>query len=323
MFSGVECWRVKDLTPERISKVGKALGLPPSLVEREIIFYDTLEAICSCSPVPVVLKGGTLISRLYSEFPRFSWDIDLCVNLKNKEEYDLEELNERMGDGRRARLKLGRRELELGKFERDPEKDVFADLLSLKRDMLTWSLGTPLPTYLRKIGWRQEEIVGVRELERLPFVESVRCTLSLVEAKGGRKKIPSILERELRPVRKVEARVYPPELCAVEKLSRFSKAVEEIGLRDLLCDFYDLGQLLRLVLRWEELLDGYRRSYSRRGVPGPELLKRRVRENLSLVERNLDFFGKRREFAWCKYDWEEYFYATRTKVEELLRRIVG
>jgi predicted nucleotidyltransferase component of viral defense system len=319
MFLGVECWRTKDLTLERIREVAKSLDLPSSLVEREIIFYDTLEAIGSYSPVEVVLKGGTLISRLYSGYPRFSWDINLCADLKSKEEYDLEELNNRMGEKRLARLRVGRRELELGKFERDLEKDVFADLLSLKRDMLTWSLGAPLPTYLRKLGWTHHEISQIRKIGTIPFVESVRCTVSLSGVVSGkRRKIPSIIEKKLPPVRRAEVRVYPPELCIIEKLGRFSRNVDEIGLRDLLCDFYDLGQLLNLELDEKILLESYRQSYSNRQIPSPVLLQRRLRENLSIVKRNLDSFKKRREFVHCRYDWDKYFSDTKKKLEQLL-----
>jgi predicted nucleotidyltransferase component of viral defense system len=308
----------QDLTLERIREVARSLDLPSNLVEREIIFYDTLEAIGSYSPVEVVLKGGTLISRLYSEYPRFSWGIDLCADLKSKDEYDIEELNNRMGEKRLARLGVGGRELELGKFERDLEKDVFADLLSLKRDMLTWSLGAPLPTYLRKLGWTHHEISQIRKIETIPFVESVRCTVSLLGVSGKRRKIPSIIEKKLPPVRRAEVRVYPPELCIIEKLGRFSKDVEEVGLRALLCDFYDLGQLLNLELDEKLLLESYRRSYSNRQIPGPFLLQRRLRENLGIVKRNLDSFQKRREFVHCRYNWDKYFSDTKKKLEQFL-----
>jgi len=318
MFLGVECWRTKNLTLGRIREVARSLDLPSNLVEREIIFYDTLEAIGSYSPVEVVLKGGTLISRLYSEYPRFSWDIDLCADLKSKDEYDIEELNNRMGEKRLARLGVGGRELELGKFERDLEKDVFADFLSLKRDMLTWSLGAPLPTYLRKLGWTHHEISQIRKIETIPFVESVRCTVSLLGVSGKRRKIPSIIEKKLPPVRRAEVRVYPPELCIIEKLGRFSKDVEEVGLRALLCDFYDLGQLLNLELDEKLLLESYRRSYSNRQIPGPFLLRRRLRENLGIVKRNLDSFKKRREFVHCRYNWDKYFSDTKKKLEQFL-----
>jgi hypothetical protein len=323
MFWGVKCWRKGDLRPERIREAGELAGMPPGLVEREIIFYDTLEAICSLSPVPVVLKGGTLISRLYSECPRFSWDIDLSVALRSKEEYDLDGLNRRM-EGRTARLTLGGEELELGRFERERERDVFVNLLPLARDMLTWSLGASLPVYLRKRGFKVEELRGEmlelrNRLGQLPFVESVRGTLSLTEVVAERRgEVGSLLQKVMRPVRRVRARIYPPELCLVEKLSRISRGVEEIGLRDLLCDFYDVGQLLRLDLSRRGLLEAYGSSYFRREAPGPALLQRRMREALSVVRRNLHLFGKRREFVWCRYDWEEYFSAVKEGVEELL-----
>jgi hypothetical protein len=45
---------------------------------REIIFYDSLSAIIQCAPTKMVLNGGSLISRVCSRIPQFSWDIDLA-----------------------------------------------------------------------------------------------------------------------------------------------------------------------------------------------------------------------------------------------------
>lgn len=329
MFLGVKCWRGRNLAPDKLRGAGASIGLPASLVEREIIFYDTLEAICSSSTVQVVLKGGTLISRVYSEYPRFSWDIDLAAAIRSKDDYDLQALNQRMEkDGRVGSIEIGGKPIEFGKFERDPEKDVFADMLSLKRDMITFSFGAPLPTYLRKIGLEVEKLKG--ELSKLkgtlgflPFVDSVRMTISLAEMpiETKREKVKSIIQGVLRPTRVVRTPVFPPELCLVEKFSRVWRGVDEIGLRDLLCDFYDIGQLLRLDLDGETILKCFRDLYSWREIPRAGVLQRRVKENLSLVKRNLDLFEKRREFAWCKYDWNEYFSIAEKDIERVLGQI--
>ncbi|MEM3012031.1 MAG: nucleotidyl transferase AbiEii/AbiGii toxin family protein [Candidatus Hadarchaeales archaeon] len=320
MFLGVRCWRKRDLTRERMREVGARLGLPPSLVEREVIFYDTLQAVCSLSPVPLVLKGGTLISRLYSECPRFSWDIDLSASLRSKEEYDLEELNRRMKEGGRiSYLEVGEK-VEFGRFERDQEKDVFFDLLSLKRDMVTFSLGAPLPLYLRKGGRERER--GLRKLLEalgfLPFVDSVRLTVSLEEPlSSGKKGVRSLLQPSLTPLKKARASVSPPERCLLEKLSRL--CLPGVALRDLLCDFYDVGQLLRLDLEERRLREDFNRLYARRRLPPPGRLERELGRSLSFVRGNLDQFSKRREFTWCRYDWKEYFSSTAERLRKLLR----
>lgn len=326
MFLGVKCWRRKDLTSDKIREAGASIGLPASLVEREIIFYDTLEAICSCSPTPVALKGGTLISRLYSECPRFSWDIDLSAAIRVKEDYRLQALNRRMGRDRRIKsIEIGGKLIYFGKFERDREKDVFVDLLSLKRDMVTPSLGTPLPTYLRKEGLKVEKLRGeISKLKGvtgfLPFVDSVRATVSLAEPpiKARRVGIRSVIEDVLKPAKVVKIPVYPPELCLVEKFSRMSKGIDEVGSRDLLCDFYDIGQLMRLGLDRKRILECFRDLYSQRKIAGVGTLRKRIGEDLSFVKRNLDLFEKRREFTWCKYDWGEFFSNTEKGIKSVL-----
>ncbi|MEM3519650.1 MAG: nucleotidyl transferase AbiEii/AbiGii toxin family protein [Candidatus Hadarchaeales archaeon] len=327
MFLGVKCWRKKDLTPNRLREVGKSIGLPVSIVEREVIFYDTLEAICSFSPTPVVLKGGTLISRVYSECPRFSWDIDLSADIRSKGDYSLAILNRRIRRaGRTQLIKIGRKTIELGKFERDVGKDVFVDMLSLKRDMLTLSIGASFPTYLRKKGMEVErlkgEILSLREtFGSLPFVDSVRATISLAEIpiETRRERIKSILRDVLRPAKTVRARVYPPELCLVEKFSRMSKSVEDVGLRDLLCDFYDIGQLLRQPIDGKKLRESFAVLYRRREIAGVKMLSTKIEKNLSVVRRNLDLFEKRREFAWCRYRWGEYFSWVEGEVKGILK----
>jgi len=76
----------------------------------------------------------------------------------------------------------------------------------LKRDMVTFSLEAPLPTYLRKRGLKVEWLKG--ELSRLemalgflPFADSVRMTISLAEmpteVEGERVKL--IIQDVLRP----------------------------------------------------------------------------------------------------------------------------
>lgn len=330
MFLGVKCWRGKELAEEWLRETGIALGLPLPLVEREVVLYDTLEAICSLSPVPLVLKGGTLISRLYSERPRFSWDIDLSANLSSKEALDLRSLNRSLDARRRmCSLKLGGNlRIKFGEIVRDTEKDVFVDLLSLKRDMLTWNLGTPLPTYAKKLGLRFKKLRGrlmelKRRLGRLPLVESVRLTVSLglPESAFRKRKVRSLLQSQLPPARTVRAPVYPPEFCLLEKLARMSKELETIGMRDLLCDFYDAGQLLKLELFKKRLLSYGRELYRRKALLSPETMRRRLERNLSIIRMNLDQLKKRREFIWCQYNWKGYFAATTRGIKRVLNTL--
>jgi len=97
-----------------------------------------------------VLKGSSLISRVYSRTLRFSWDIDLATPAPRKEELDLDVLSRRLRrEERFSSLRLNGSELVLGLFERDEEKDVFMDLYSLRRPMTTYSVGAPLRVFVR------------------------------------------------------------------------------------------------------------------------------------------------------------------------------
>jgi hypothetical protein len=58
VYWAVRTWKPVDLTLDRLKNLSAELGLPLAIVEREIVFYDTLQMIARCSPVGIVLKGG-------------------------------------------------------------------------------------------------------------------------------------------------------------------------------------------------------------------------------------------------------------------------
>lgn len=212
MFWEARIWRRGNLTLDNLRRVASRLRLPIDIVQREIIFYDSLNAIVECAPTKVVLKGGSLISRVYSRIPRFSWDIDLATPAPRKKSFNLETLSSRLRRKKRfSRTRLNGSELILGLYERDKEKDVFVDLYSLRRPMTTYSVGAPLPAFLRSRNLRAPDLDGALlrlrgRLDGLPAVDYVRATVSLgEEMRGGTREIrvPTILSRLLRPVRTV------------------------------------------------------------------------------------------------------------------------
>ncbi|MEM3402298.1 MAG: hypothetical protein QXH08_03625, partial [Candidatus Hadarchaeales archaeon] len=56
-----------------------------------------------------------------------------------------------------------------------------------------------------------------------------------------------------------------------------------------------------------------------REIAGVKMLSTKIEKNLSVVRRNLDLFEKRREFAWCRYRWGEYFSWVEGEVKGILK----
>ncbi len=330
MYWAVKSWRKKILRLEEIDQLAVKLKLPRSVVEREIIFYDTLTQILRCSPVPVCLKGGTLISRLYSEIPRFSWDIDLVSNLSSKKGYSLDKLNKCIEQlGGTYELVCNEVKVNLGFFEIDAEKNVFIDLLSLRRLMSTYSVGVSLPRYVLRRGEEIDKLTMYflrmkKELGFLPSLDYVRLTVSINEKEPiesfKSKVIPSILEKIEKPVLKAKGLVFPPEYCIAEKISRLGKPLE-LSLRDHLCDLYDLGQLLKLKLDISLFKKRIDYLYRARRAVLPRKLFEQVERNISVLTKYGKLFETRREFILPsrKYEWKEYVGRVREEIREIIK----
>jgi hypothetical protein len=299
-------------------------------VQREIIFYDSLSAIVECAPSRVILKGGSLISRVYSRTPRFSWDIDLATPAPRKEELDLNVLSGRLRREKRfSGLRLNGSELVLGLFERDEEKDVFMDLYSLRRPMTTYSVGAPLRVFVRsrklRVAALDKALVRLRErLDGLPTVDYVRATVSLDdEMRGGTRQVsvPSILSRLLRPVRTVTCRGACEEFCLVDKLVRMSRPLTQANLRDQMCDLYDVGQLLKLELDTRRLRRRYDHLFRRRLAPPVSGMQESIVENDRVLRRAE--FSSRREFLMVprSFNWKKYVDKTMAEASTVLQQV--
>jgi hypothetical protein len=310
--------------------VAAGLRLPIDVVQREIIFYDSLNAIVECAPTKVVLKGGSLISRVYSRIPRFSWDIDLATPTQRKKSFNLETLSSRLKSKKRfSRTRLNGSELILGLYERDKEKDVFVDLYSLRRPMTTFSIGASLPVFLRSRNWRTADLDGAllrlrRRLDGLPAVDYVRATVSLGEEmrRGTREvRVPSILSRLLRPVRTVTCTGECQEFCLIDKLARMSQPLTRFNLRDQMGDLYDAGQLLRLELDAEPLRRRYDTLFRNHAVPPIAAMQESIVTNRQILRR-VDF-SSRREFLMLpeNFNWKNYVDKTMAEASGVLKQI--
>jgi hypothetical protein len=330
VFWEARVWRPASLTLGNLRRVAAGLRLPIDVVQREIIFYDSLNAIVECAPTKVVLKGGSLISRVYSRIPRFSWDIDLATPAPRRKSFNLETLCSRLRSKKRySRTRLNGSELILGLYERDKEKDVFVDLYSLRRPMTTYSVGAPLPVFLRSRNLRAPDLDAAllrlrRRLDGLPAVDYVRATVSLgEEMRGGTRemRVPSILSRLLRPVRTVTCEGECEEFCLIDKLARMSQPLTRFNLRDQLCDLYDAGQLLRLKLDAEQLRRRYDTLYRNHAAPPISAMQESVAAKNPILRR-VDF-SSRREFLMLpgRFNWKNYVDKTMAKASAVLRQI--
>jgi len=330
VFWEARIWPREQLTLDRLRRAALAVRLPIYVVQREIIFYDSLSAIIECAPSKVVLKGGSLISRVYSRFPRFSWDIDLAAPIPRKEAFALGRLARRLRTaGRVSRTRLNGSELVLGLFERDEEKDVFVDLYSLRRPMTTYSVGAPLGTFIRSrkltVARLDRALMRLRErLGGLPMVDYVRATISLgEEMRGGTRevRVPSILGRFLRPIRTVTCKASCEEFCLIDKLARMSRPVTQTNLRDQMCDLYDAGQLLRRKLETERLRRRYEHLYRRRTTPPISEMRESLLENATTLRRAE--FSSRREFLMVpkSFNWKTYVDKTIGEMSTVLQQI--
>jgi len=61
---------LEDFDSEEYRRLAVLRDWPsPSLVEREMLLYDTLHALSTYSPRKLTFKGGTMISRVYLHEP--------------------------------------------------------------------------------------------------------------------------------------------------------------------------------------------------------------------------------------------------------------
>ena len=330
MFWEARVWRPASLTLVNLRRAAAGLRLPIDVVQREIIFYDSLNAIVECAPTKVVLKGGSLISRVYSRIPRFSWEIDLATPERRKKSFNLETLSSRLRRKKRfSRTRLNGSELILGLYERDKEQDVFVDLYSLRRPMTTYSVGAPLPVFLRSRNLRAPDLDGAllrlrRRLDGLPAVDYVRATVSLgEEMRGGTRemRVPTILSGLLRPVRTVTCNGECEEFCLIDKLARMSQPLTRFNLRDQMCDLYDAGQLLRLQLNTRRLRRRYDRLFRGRVAPPISAMQESI-VGKGRILRRADF-SSRREFLMVprRFNWKKYVDKTMAEISDVLQRV--
>jgi hypothetical protein len=252
--------------------------------------------------------------------------------LGKKEDFPLSRLDGRISRaGGRWRVRFDGGRVDLGKLERDQEKDVFADILSFRRSMATYTLGASLPVYVRSLGTSLHNLTGGllrlrNRLGKLPMVDYVRGTVYVKETpsvtRSPWKNVPSLMGEALKPLRQARVRCMQAEYCLMDKVSRLASG-EGVSLRDQMCDLYDMGQILAWGVDERLVRDRYRELYAERRIDYLETVLDRVRARIRELSPRENLFKSRREFALVadEYRWKDYCRRVERELSPLLEKI--
>lgn len=340
LFSFAKCWGPGDFNPGEYRRITASKGWPsPTLVEREMLLYDTLHALTAYAPERLIFKGGTMISRVYVHEPvRFSWDLDFDGRGLNSPEDVLNMLKETnkglVEEGATVDLTVGHHKITLGLFELDQEKYVperRPHVIPVRRCLPALTLGAELPAYLRKSGVNLTEpdvtssLMGTRRsLGQMIHVEEVRAEIGLGEEAPAHEKptsIRSLLEPEKTPLTRVtDQPVSSVDDVLADKVDSISKPPTPEGMVDMAKDLFDTYHLLKIPHNPETInerletfithrkdLDSLRELYEK---AAQNIKKTRAQTALIFSEHSL--FHQARE----RLDWEELCLSTNQKLLE-------
>lgn len=246
-FPGTE--RTTKLYEEIASKMQ---WTPPgryrSIVEREILAYDTFYLVNKIVGSYLTFGGGTFLNWVYlRDLPRFSFDIDSThaggeTSKSGLLEQIVEKINRKIRQSGLS-LAIGEadNEMEIGTVTLDLEKDHFEDVLSLKRSLPCLETGAELNTYLSKhrVKVEQREITKIRkDYGRIPKVEEVRIEIGLNQPvlPSARKSIKPLVADHI-DVSATIAEVTKPETTAALKIIVLGKERTNTEAEHALVDY--------------------------------------------------------------------------------------
>ncbi len=313
-FACVKTWKQELFCEREYKRIAEALGIPlfPEVVEREALFYDTLEAFLSSFREDVVFVGGSMINRVYvREGPRFSFDLDAFwargSASKRSIAAKLVEVNEELeSEGRIAERSVGDGVLRLGEIVVDVEKDVFPGVLSLKRVMPSILAGTPLPVYAKKRLFLDPERPEVakdilllkEELGFVPKVEEIRIEVGYsgygYEGKKTLKELPSLLEPHEKPLKRARGFCASRSECIWRKMKEL-EVFDEFKIHDQVRALCDLRMLLKA--RKREMDYAFSKVDIRGVLKTIEKLRRAGGE---IYEESWHFYFASRQIPWSR-----------------------
>lgn len=126
-------------------------------VERDILTFDSFAAVAELSNGLLQFGGGTLLNWVYAGLSlRFSFDIDSQIlESKITKQEILSELllgiNGKLRENEKVvTIPFAGKNVEIGTIEYDKEKDHFSNVLSLKRRVFSFTVGTEAHISIRR-----------------------------------------------------------------------------------------------------------------------------------------------------------------------------
>lgn len=252
-----------ELNSALYEEISSKMGwIPPgryrSIVEREILVYDTFFLLCSVVGNFLTFGGGTLLNWVYLRNQlRFSFDIDSTYTVGKTSKNELlekvvETVNHKIRKGGYS-TSIGREdnEVELGTIVLDLEKDHFPSVLSLKRVMPCLETGAEMHGYLAKLGVKvdNKEILRARkEYGVTPKAEEVRIEIGFNQGVlPSRKKSVKPLIADHLACSLTRAEVTRPETIAALKIITLGKDRTDSEMHHALVDFVKALCDLRIV----------------------------------------------------------------------------
>ncbi len=263
------------LRRELYEATAQKLGWKPtqaykSIVEREILVFDTFYLVNRVIGNSLTFGGGTLLTWVYlRDAPRFSFDIDSTfVDGPTSKDWLLGNLIYKLNGSLRSQgyaqdYQFGERSIELGSVQLDVEKDHFPNLLSLKRSVPSQETGAEITQFLRRsnLSLTPNEARALRRRwEGLPHIEEIRIEIAFQTKEEESPPFPHIRKKvaplvgDVLEVQTTVAKVTKGETIAALKILDLAKDYSEKELPNLIVDFIKDVCDLRILQKLESKL---------------------------------------------------------------------
>lgn len=315
-FKPIRCWSHSLFNVNEFRRIAERLkwGLGLEIVEREMLFYDTMYVLLNYFPRVLVAGGGSIINRVFiRDAVRFSFDIDATaleqVEGKTLLLTDISELNLRIEESMNV-FEVDGREIRIGEFTLDVEKNFFPNIISLKRIVPSMTFGTHLPTYLKSrynidtssSSFSRWFMSLKEDLGFMPCIEEVRIEIGFsrsgFEGEYYDVDVGSLIEDIEVPKLRLRCKISTIEYSVISKLISLSRRYSSILLQDMVRDLCDLRML-------KQPLD---KSKVKKLIKVRNINLEEARENIKILSRDGEevftnswhFTLVRREYTWSK-----------------------
>ncbi|MEM1545781.1 MAG: hypothetical protein QXY40_02355 [Candidatus Methanomethylicia archaeon] len=315
-FKPISCWNHNVFNVKELKRIAEGLEwkLGLEIVEREILFYDTMYTLFSYFPRILIAGGGSIINRVFiKDSVRFSFDIDATAlePLEGKAQLlmDILDLNVEIENLMNI-LQISGREIRIGEFTLDTEKNFFPNIISLKRIVPSVTFGTHLPTYLKSrynidtssSSFSKWFMDLKDEVGFMPCIEEIRIEIGFsrkgFEGEYYEVDVDSLISRIEAPRLRLRCKVSTIEYSIVSKLLSLSRKYSNIILQDMVRDLCDLQMFKQPINK-----DRLRKLIEKNNVNLGE-----VKENIEILLRNgEEIFMSSWHFTLVrrKYSWSE------------------